>query len=439
MPSQMEILMSTTNGIELPPIIVTPDPLPPPLPPIPVVVPGVPGAQPPNSVDVPVGTDVETLLNLPGIRSSSDYVLPIAGKAARAQVDIEAAYNANVPNIPTQAESEVAAALGDVSLLSELEKAQKEKAVVDGLVAQAQDLLVNSNAVANSYFGRDPLAVEFRNNAAILATDIVNGKRPGTPIEIYRSFAASISAVYTSKTLAEKIRILTEKSNALTLTVAAAQAAEDARIAAETAAKKAAEEAEAKRIAEEQAKADEEIKGAIKFTADFYKEIGEKYGSQMSALANDLAESAKGKTLRSADEALKAFDQYKDNLNKRFSAADRAAIVNALDSLDRAELAKNLNLFAKGFGYAGKAFDVYDLVEEVKKSYASGDWNNTVLKVETLFAGSAATGLIAFAFGVTVSTPIGIAAFALIMALVSVYIDDAHVKQFNDALDAILP
>jgi len=25
------------------------------------------------------------------------------------------------------------------------------------------------------------------------------------------------------------------------------------------------------------------------------------------------------------------------------------------------------------------------------------------------------------------------------MALVSAYIDDAHVKQFNDALDAILP
>ena len=59
--------------------------------------------------------------------------------------------------------------------------------------------------------------------------------------------------------------------------------------------------------------------------------------------------------------------------------------------------------------------------------------------METLFAGNAATGLIAFAFGVTVSTPIGIVAFALIMALVSAYIDDAHVKQFNDALDAILP
>ncbi|QHA97117.1 colicin-like pore-forming protein [Pseudomonas sp. J380] len=432
----------STNGIELPPIIITPDPLPPPpppLPPVPVVVPGVPGAQPPHSVDVPVGTDIETLLSLPGIRSSSGYVLPIAGKAARSQADAEASYNANVPNIPTQTESEVIAALGDVSLLTELEKAQREKAVVEGLVAQTQELLINSNAVANSYFGRDPLAVDLKKNAAILATDIVNGKRPGTPIEIYRAFSASISAVYTSKILSEKIRILTEKSNALTLAVAAAQAAEDERIAAEAAAKKAAEEAEAKRIAEEQAKAEEEIKGAIKFTADFYKEIGEKYSAQMSALATDLAETAKGKTLRSAEEALKAFDQYKDHLDKKFSAADRAAIVNALDSLDRAELAKNLNLFAKGFGYTGKALDAYDLVEEVKKSYASGDWNNTVLKVETLFAGNAATGLIAFAFGVTVSTPVGIVAFALIMALVSAYIDDAHVKQFNDALDAILP
>lgn len=434
----MEIVMSTTNGIELPPIIVTPDPLPPPLPPIPVVVPGVPGAQPPPSVDVPVGTDVETLLSLPRIRSA-EYVVPIAGKAARAQTDLETAYNANVPSIPTQTDSEVAAALGDVSLLTELEKAQKEKAVVDGLVAQAQELLVNSNAVANSYFGRDPLAVELKKNAVLLAIDIVDGKRPGTPLEIYRSFIDSISAVYTGKNLAEKIRILTEKSNALTQAVATAQAAEDERIAAEAAAKKAAEEAEAKRLAEEQAKAEEELKGALKFTADFYKEIGEKFGAQLSASAADLAESAKGKTLRNAEEALKAFDQYKDNLNKKFSAADRAAIINALDSLDQAQLANNLNLFAKGFGYVGKAIDAYDLRNEVKKSYETGDWSNTALKVETLFAGAAATGLIAFAFGVTVSSPMGIVAFALIMALVSAFIDDAHVKQFNDALDSVLP
>ncbi|MBV4455148.1 MULTISPECIES: colicin-like pore-forming protein [Pseudomonas] len=430
----------STNGIELPPIIVTPDPLPPPppLPPVPVVVPGVPGAQPPPTADVPVGTDVETLLSLPKIRSEG-YIIPIAGKATRAQVDIEAAFNANFPNIAAETEGEVATALGDVSLLTDLEKKQKEKTVVDVLIAQSQDLLTNNNAVANSYFGRDPLAVEFKKNAVYLAMDITEAKRPGTPIEVYRSFVASISAVYESKKLVEKIRILTEKSNALTQAVAAAQAAEDERIAAEAAAKKAAEEAEAKRIAEEKAKEEEEIKGAIKFTADFYKEIGERYGAQMSALATDLAETAKGKTLRNAEEALKAFDQYRDHLDKKFSAADRAAIVNALDSLDRAELAKNLNIFAKGFGYTGKAFDAYDLVEEVKKSYASGDWNNTVLKVETLFAGSAATGLIAFAFGVTVSTPVGIVAFALIMALVSAYIDDAHVKQFNDALDAILP
>jgi len=36
-------------------------------------------------------------------------------------------------------------------------------------------------------------------------------------------------------------------------------------------------------------------------------------------------------------------------------------------------------------------------------------------------------------------SPIGIVAFALTMALVSAYIDGAHVKNFNDALDAMLP
>lgn len=72
------------------------------------------------------------------------------------------------------------------------------------------------------------------------------------------------------------------------------------------------------------------------------------------------------------------------------------------------------------------------------KGYETGDWNSTVLKVETLFAGAAATGLIAFAFGLAVTTPMGIIAFGLVMALVSAFINDARVKMFNDALDSVL-
>ncbi|MHB9812991.1 colicin-like pore-forming protein [Escherichia coli] len=37
--------------------------------------------------------------------------------------------------------------------------------------------------------------------------------------------------------------------------------------------------------------------------------------------------------MRNANEAIKAFDRYKDVLNKKFSVSDREAIAKALESL----------------------------------------------------------------------------------------------------------
>lgn len=415
--------MSTTNGIELPPIIVTPDPLPPPV--VPPIVPGggyVPRPGTWNKDYVP-GTKLTDL----GINLYQDSsVVPIIIIATESEQRIKDAYTAYMPNLPAQLDAQINEPIaqgGDLSLGG----LNTEKALTDNLLQIKMVELEKDTNKANAFFGRGFLDKKPVANGVDFGDRL---RKAGDPDVYFDSFNAAATAAYNSLIVAEEIRILTDKSSSLSALIGVAKAEEDARIAAE---------AEAKLLKEEKAKKEEELKGALKFTADFYKEISAKYGTKMSTLATDLAENAKGKTLRSADEALKAFEQYKDHLDKKFSAADRAAIVNALDSLDSAELAKNLNLFTKGFGAVGKALDVYDLVNEVKKSYASGDWNNTALKVETLFAGSAATGLIAFAFGVTVSTPVGIVAFALIMALVSAYIDDAHVKQFNDALDAVLP
>ncbi|WP_256666255.1 colicin-like pore-forming protein [Pseudomonas sp. KBS0710] len=181
-----------------------------------------------------------------------------------------------------------------------------------------------------------------------------------------------------------------------------------------------------------------DIQLAIKFTADFYKEVGEKYGAHFAELAQQLASEAQGKTISNVDEAMRAFNQYKDSLNAKFNASDRLAIKNALDAVDAQQLANHITTLSKGFGYVGKAIDAVDLLTEVKNGFQTGEWNNTLLKIETLFAGAAATGLLAFAFGVAATTPIGILAFAMIMALTSAYISEARVKAFNDALDAAI-
>ncbi|WP_029866682.1 colicin-like pore-forming protein [Pseudomonas kilonensis] len=484
--------MSTNGTMELPPIIITPNP---PLPPPPKPIPGggyIAKPQPWVKGVGPVTKLSDLRINLNSDSAGTTIFVVAAGSLKK----IEDVYKASLPNIPASVEMQINATTGS-NVNESLEGLKKKKASIDALLLVKQGEIKSDTVKSNSFFGRPFLSKDFKKNGV----DFVNRSYSHRDKDAYYNlFIAAGTAAYNVKVLTEETRILTAKTKAFATKIAVAQAAEDRakaeakrlaeekakaeakrlaeekakaeakrlaeekakaeakrlaeekakaeakRLAEEKAkveaeAKRVAEEkakAEAKRLADEKAKADDELKGAIKFTADFYKDISGRFGTQMSTLAQQMSEDAKGKVLRGADEALRAFDQYKDSLSKKFSVADRTAIANALESLDRAELAKNLNIFGKAFGYVGKGIDAMDLLVEIKKGYETGDWNSTVLKVETLFAGAAATGLIAFAFGLAVTTPMGIIAFGLIMALVSAFINDARVKMFNDALDSVL-
>ena len=474
--------MSTNGTMELPPIIITPNP-PPPQPPKPIPGGGYVAKPQPWVKGVGPITKLSDLgINLNHDSAGTTIFVVAAGSLKK----IEDVYKASVPNIPASLEMQINATTGSNTNES-LEGLKKKKASIDALLLAKQAEIKSDTVKSSAFFGRAFLSKDFKQNGV----DFVNRSYSHRDKDAcYNLFIAAGTAAYNVKVLTEEIRILTAKTKAFTTKIAVAQAAEnkakaeakrlaeekakaeakrlaeekakaeakrlaeekakaeakrlaEEKAKAEAEAKRLAEEkakaeAEAKRLADEKTKADDELKGAIKFTADFYKDISGRFGTQMSALAQQMTDDAKGKVLRSADEALRAFDQYKDNLNKKFSVADRTAIANALESLDRGELAKNLNVFSKAFGYVGKAIDAMDLLVEIKKGYETGDWNSTVLKVETLFAGAAATGLIAFAFGLAVTTPMGIIAFGLVMALVSAFINDARVKMFNDALDSVL-
>jgi hypothetical protein len=174
------------------------------------------------------------------------------------------------------------------------------------------------------------------------------------------------------------------------------------------------------------------VKDASKFTADFYKELTSKYGENSARISKELADSAKGKKLRNADVAVKAFDKYKGGINKKFSAQDRQAINSALESLNRDLMAKNLAKFAKAFGVVGAAIDYGELVNEVKKGFATGEWKGAILKAESLVAGKLASFLVAFTFGVMTASPLGILGFAVLMTLTSALIDDALMDKMNN-------
>ncbi|CRY53586.1 Colicin-Ia [Yersinia intermedia] len=173
------------------------------------------------------------------------------------------------------------------------------------------------------------------------------------------------------------------------------------------------------------------VKDAVKFTADFYKELTSKYGDNASQIAQELAKAAKGKQIRNVDDALKAFDKYKDVLNKKFSLKDREAIAQALESFDRDLMAKNLAKFSKAFNYVGNTVDIYDVVIELIKAIKTNIWRPFFVKVESMAAGRAAAIITAFAFSIIIGMPIGILGFALIMASVSMLVNDELMEEIN--------
>ena len=148
---------------------------------------------------------------------------------------------------------------------------------------------------------------------------------------------------------------------------------------------------------EAETKAEEErVKDAIKFTADFYKTVTEKFGEHSSKVAKELAEAAKGKSIKNVDDALKAFEKHNNVLNKKFGVKDREAIAKAMESVNRDQMAKSLAKFSKAFNYIGKTIDRYDTVVAIGKAIETNNWRPVFIQIEALAAGRAATALTAF-------------------------------------------
>ncbi|WP_223499863.1 colicin-like pore-forming protein [Serratia sp. JSRIV006] len=186
----------------------------------------------------------------------------------------------------------------------------------------------------------------------------------------------------------------------------------------------------AKQEAETKAEEDR-VKDAVKYTANFYTELTGRFGEQSAKVAQELADAAKGKQIRSVDEALRAFNKYKDVLNKKFSVKDREAIAKALESLNRDQMAKSLAKFSKAFNYVGWTIVGYDTVKEIEKALDSNNWRPVFVQLESLAAGRAATALTAFAFSVILGSPLGVLGYAIIMTLVSAFIDDSLMEKVN--------
>lgn len=176
----------------------------------------------------------------------------------------------------------------------------------------------------------------------------------------------------------------------------------------------------------------ESVKDAIKFTSDFYNVLTDKMGARYAQAAKDLASSVQGQKIRSAEHALKAFDRFSHVLTEKYSATDLNAISTALESANKEQISKNLVKFSKAFGYTSKLIDAYDVVfEEVPKAVKSGNYRPLFVKMESIFAGSAASALAAWSYAIILGTPMGIVGFALMLAIVGALVDDKLIERIN--------
>ncbi|WP_342462759.1 colicin-like pore-forming protein [Arsenophonus apicola] len=184
-------------------------------------------------------------------------------------------------------------------------------------------------------------------------------------------------------------------------------------------------------LTEEKNKEVNAVKDAMKFTADFYKEMFKVYGEKGEQLAKALAEQSRGKKIRNVDDALKAYAKHQANINKKINAKDRAAIANALESVKVDDIAKNFTRFSKAMKYTSHAIDFVDWALELKKAVLTDNWRPFFVKTETIVAGIAATAVAGFAFSVILGGPVGVLGYGLIVAATGSLIDDNLIEKAN--------
>lgn len=177
-----------------------------------------------------------------------------------------------------------------------------------------------------------------------------------------------------------------------------------------------------------------QMKNAVDATVSFYQTLTEKYGEKYSLIAQELAEKSKGKKIGNVDEALAAFEKYKDVLDKKFSKADRDAIVNALKSVNYDDWAKHLDQFAKYLKITGHISFGYDVVSDVLKARETDDWKPLFITLEQKALDTGMSYLVVLMFSLIAGTTLGIFGVAIITGILCSFVDKYILNALNDAL-----
>lgn len=177
-----------------------------------------------------------------------------------------------------------------------------------------------------------------------------------------------------------------------------------------------------------------QIKDAVDTMVGFYQYITEQYGEKYAKIAQDLAEKSKGKKIQGVDEALAAFEKYKNVLDKKFSKVDRDAIFNALESVNYDELSKNLTQISKSLKITSRVSFLYDVGSDFKNAIETGNWRPLFITLEKSAVDVGVAKIVALMFSFIVGVPLGFWGIAIVTGIVSSYIGDDELSKLNELL-----
>ena len=177
-----------------------------------------------------------------------------------------------------------------------------------------------------------------------------------------------------------------------------------------------------------------QIKDAVDTMVGFYQYITEQYGEKYAKIAQDLAEKSKGKKIQGVDQALAAFEKYKNVLDKKFSKVDRDAIFNALESVNYDELSKNLTKISKSLKITSRVSFLYDVGSDFKNAIETGNWRPLFVTLEKSAVDVGVAKIVALMFSFIVGVPLGFWGIAIVTGIVSSYIGDDELSKLNELL-----
>ncbi|EIT9029224.1 pore-forming bacteriocin colicin K [Shigella flexneri] len=177
-----------------------------------------------------------------------------------------------------------------------------------------------------------------------------------------------------------------------------------------------------------------QIKDTVDTMVGFYQYITEQYGEKYAKIAQDLAEKSKGKKIQGVDEALAAFEKYKNVLDKKFSKVDRDAIFNALESVNYDELSKNLTKISKSLKITSRVSFLYDVGSDFKNAIETGNWRPLFVTLEKSAVDVGVAKIVALMFSFIVGVPLGFWGIAIVTGIVSSYIGDDELSKLNELL-----